>query len=238
MMVMRDFQNLKKRPPSNYFVIYGLENEDIMAWVIFLLGPPSTLYAGGVFRAILRFPGNFPMSPPSLQFTTSIWHPNIYRDGKVCITTLQTPPPDIELEKTVNFWRPVLGVDKALLSVVSLLSDPNADDPANSDAAREYEEEYDGFVQRCADLARRSRKEIPEDFVMPAVSSQPCATSTQTSEARNNFVEDIQYVYSDDDVEEQLTANEDEEESIEIESKKRGKDNSEDCHKEKKLRVD
>jgi ubiquitin-protein ligase len=52
------------------------------------------MYEGGVFQALLRFPETYPMDPPSLQFLTKIYHPNIYRDGKVCISTLQTPPPE------------------------------------------------------------------------------------------------------------------------------------------------
>lgn len=79
--------------------------------------------------------------PPSLQFLCQMYHPNIYRDGKVCITTLQTAKlddDDAAERDSSAYWRPVLGVEQALLSVVSLLSDPNTDDPANLDAAERY----------------------------------------------------------------------------------------------------
>jgi ubiquitin-protein ligase len=62
-----------------------------------------------------------------------IIHPNIYKDGKVCITSLQTAVPDNlrtkdSCPKNLN-WNPSIGVAGALLGVISLLSEPNFDDP-------------------------------------------------------------------------------------------------------------
>ncbi len=48
-------------------------------------------------------------------------------------------------EKAEERWRPVLGVEQILISVISMLSEPNVDSPANIDAAkqcRDFPEEY------------------------------------------------------------------------------------------------
>ena len=45
------------------------------------MGPDGTLFEGGMFRAVMEFPKDFPSMPPKMQFLTKMWHPNIYPDG-------------------------------------------------------------------------------------------------------------------------------------------------------------
>lgn len=91
----------------------------------------------GFFRAELRFPEDFPNNPPEMAFLSEMWHPNIYPDGKVCISILHPPGVDRfnEMESADERWRPILGVEQVLISVISLFSDPNDESPANIDAA-------------------------------------------------------------------------------------------------------
>jgi ubiquitin-conjugating enzyme E2 G1 len=72
-----------------------------------------------------------------MTFRTPIWHPNVYDDGKVCISILHPPGEDRfnENEKASERWRPILGVEQIIVSVISMLSDPNDESPANIDAA-------------------------------------------------------------------------------------------------------
>ena len=79
-----------------------------------IIGPPETLYEGGFFKCHLYFPQEYPLRPPVLKyvviniewlininysinccrFLTDIWHPNIEKDGKVCISILHEPGDD------------------------------------------------------------------------------------------------------------------------------------------------
>ena len=96
MQITREMTSLREDPESaqNCVTVTGpVSDDDPFTWIIHLLGPPSSLYENGIFQAILRFPKDYPYSPPSVQFTSSIIHPNIYKDGKVCITSLQTAVP-------------------------------------------------------------------------------------------------------------------------------------------------
>lgn len=61
----------------------------------------------------------------------------VYEDGRVCISILHPPGTDEmnELETQEERWRPIIGVEAILMSVVSMLADPNINSPANIDAA-------------------------------------------------------------------------------------------------------
>lgn len=148
-------------------VSVDLVNSNIQEWEIYVIGPPETPYENGIYKAHMRFPDEYPMKPPSIQFMCDMLHPNIYRDGKVCISTLQLGPDG--QDSVGHFWRPVLGIEQAILSVVSLLSDPNIDDPANTGAANLYKLHRTDFLQRCKNLANKSKSLVPSDFEFPKV---------------------------------------------------------------------
>ena len=56
-----------------------------------IIGPSDTLYEGGFFKCHLEFPQEYPLRPPKLKVITDIWHPNIERNGDVCISILHEP---------------------------------------------------------------------------------------------------------------------------------------------------
>ncbi|KAJ0675046.1 putative ubiquitin-conjugating enzyme E2, ubiquitin-conjugating enzyme/RWD [Helianthus annuus] len=63
---------------------------------------------GGFFNAIMTFPPNYPNSPPTVRFTSEVWHPNVYPDGKVCISILHPPGDDPNgYELASERWTPV-----------------------------------------------------------------------------------------------------------------------------------
>lgn len=86
-------------------------------------GPEGTCFEGGVFPAKLVFPPDYPLSPPKMKFTCEIFHPNIFSDGRVCISILHAPGDDpLGYELSAERWSPVQSVEKILLSVVSMLA--------------------------------------------------------------------------------------------------------------------
>ena len=140
----------------------GLEDDsDWFRWRVVFEGPPDTIYYGGLFTALLRFPEDFPNSPPEMRFLTEMWHPNIYADGRVCISILHPPGTDRfnDQERAEERWRPILGIEAILLSVISMLADPNLASPANIDAAVQMKNEPDIYKKRVRALVRRSVEE-------------------------------------------------------------------------------
>lgn len=135
-------------------VSIGYDDDNIFKWNVTILGPKDSPYEGGIFYAIMIFPQNYPLSPPTFQFTNNIFHPNIYTDGKVCISILHPPGEDRfnEQETADMRWRPVHTASSIILSIISLLSAPNDESPANVDAAkiwREDEKQFQEIVNKC-----------------------------------------------------------------------------------------
>ncbi|KAH0627782.1 hypothetical protein JD844_008118 [Phrynosoma platyrhinos] len=89
-----------------------------------------------LFQAHIKFPMDYPYSPPTFRFLTKMWHPNIYENGDVCISILHPPVDDPQSgELPSERWNPTQNVRTILLSVISLLNEPNTFSPANVDAS-------------------------------------------------------------------------------------------------------
>eukprot|EP00828_Plagiopyla_frontata_P009659 TRINITY_DN14999_c0_g1_i5.p2 TRINITY_DN14999_c0_g1~~TRINITY_DN14999_c0_g1_i5.p2 ORF type:complete len:136 (+),score=29.90 TRINITY_DN14999_c0_g1_i5:203-610(+) len=106
----------------------------------------------------MSFPDDFPNMPPVLQFKTDFFHPNIYPDGTVCISILHPPGKDEfnEMEDETERWRPVLGIEEILVSVISLIIEPNINSPANVDAAVMFRDNLAMYKKKVKELVRRS----------------------------------------------------------------------------------
>ena len=95
-------------------------------WEGIIVGPSGTPYEGGMFKLNIEFPPDYPYKGPKVTFDTSIYHCNINRAGQICLDILK------------DKWSPVLTIGKVLLSICSLLSDPNPDDPLSPSIAEEF----------------------------------------------------------------------------------------------------
>merc|ERR1719453_2236858 len=82
------------------------------------------------------------MKPPRVKFISKIWHPNVGHDGSICLDLLNTA------------WSPALTLERLILSIASLLTDPNPDSPMNGEAANLFKksrEQYDAKIRAlCA----------------------------------------------------------------------------------------
>lgn len=146
-----------------------LKDDDIFNWkVAIIVINPDSLYYGGYFLASMKFPSNYPYSPPSFQFTRPLYHPNIYADGKLCISILHAPGDDeMSGELAAERWSPAQRVESVLLSIISLLDDAETASPANVDAGVMLRNDLDGFKKRVKEDVEVSKKDIPNGFVMP-----------------------------------------------------------------------
>ena len=120
------------------------------------------------YKATMKFPKNYPYEPPDFRFNRPLWHPNIYADGRLCISILHQPGEDVMSgEASGERWSPVQRVESVLISVLSLLDDAETSSPANVDAGVQLRADPDGYKARVEQDKEKSKEDIPAGFVMP-----------------------------------------------------------------------
>lgn len=116
----------------------------------------------------MTFSNSYPYSPPTFRFLEPIFHPNIYSDGKLCISILHAPGEDEQSgESASERWSPLQGVESVLRSILLLLDDPEISSPANVDAGVMYRDNRTQYIAKARAAVEASKKDIPKDFVMP-----------------------------------------------------------------------
>ena len=106
------------------------------------MGPSNSPYNGGLFFLRINFPKDYPFKPPKVRFKTKVYHPNINNSGEICLDILK------------NQWSPALTTSKVLLSICSLLTDPNPDDPLVVDIANQYIKDKETFNRTAEEWTR------------------------------------------------------------------------------------
>ena len=114
-------KEMNMNPPTNCSA--GPINDNMTQWQATIMGPEGSPYHGGIFNLKIDFPENYPFKPPKVMFTTKIYHCNINSTGGICLDILK------------NQWSPALTISKVLLSICSLMDDPNPNDPLVSEIA-------------------------------------------------------------------------------------------------------
>lgn len=97
---------------------------------------------GLILRLILS--EEYPNKAPVVKFKTAMFHPNIYADGGICLDILQ------------NQWSPIYDVAAVLISIQSLLGEPNPNSPANSEAARMFVNDKREYNKRVKEVVEAS----------------------------------------------------------------------------------
>lgn len=169
--LQKQLQELTAAPPAGFRVEAP---NDIYEWVVWFCGPQDSPYAGGQYKALLSFPKDFPMKPPQFRIVTPFWHPNVYANGQFCISILHAPGEDDlnDEESALMRWTPVRTISSVLISIMSLLNDPDPSDsgaPANVEALVQFRKNNAEFRAKCAELARKSLTLLPPDFVPPSM---------------------------------------------------------------------
>lgn len=158
LLLRKQLKELTKNPVDGFSA--GLvDDSNIFDWQVTIIGPPDTLYEGGFFNARLTFPKDYPNQPPTCRFTSEMWHPNVFPDGRVCISILHSAGDDPHgYESASERWSPVQSVETIMISIISMLSSPNDESPANVDAAKEWREDRDGFKKKVSRIVRKSQE--------------------------------------------------------------------------------
>jgi len=139
--INKELQDLGRDPPAQCSA--GPVGDDLFHWQATIMGPPESPYQGGVFFLTIHFPTDYPFKPPKVAFTTRIYHPNINSNGSICLDILRSQ------------WSPALTISKVLLSICSLLCDPNPDDPLVPEIARIFKTDREKYTDLAREWTRK-----------------------------------------------------------------------------------
>lgn len=121
----------------------GPINDDLFHWEGSILGPEGSPYEGDIFFIELKFSNEYPFKPPLVSFQTRIYHCNVHTSGKICLDILK------------EHWSPALTIEKILLSISSLLTDPNPNDPLSPEIAHLMKTNYSEFEATAREWCRK-----------------------------------------------------------------------------------
>jgi len=109
---------------------------NLFSWIATILGPDDTPYAGLTFKLSFAFPPNYPYKAPEVLFKTPIYHPNVDFSGRICLDILK------------DKWTAAYNIQTVLLSLQSLLGEPNNASPLNGEAATLWDEDPAEFKRK------------------------------------------------------------------------------------------
>ncbi|KAG6898757.1 hypothetical protein C0993_004501, partial [Termitomyces sp. T159_Od127] len=95
-------------------------------------------YKGGCFLLTCELPPDYPRSPPEIRFVTFILHPNVSKQGKVCMAELS------------RLWSSDITLKEIFSLVYGLLLDPDLDSPLEIQASLKYYDDDGMFALAAA----------------------------------------------------------------------------------------
>lgn len=219
--LMLEYKGLQDEPVEG-FRVKLISDDDLFQWEVALFGPPDTLYQGGYFKACVKFPQDYPYNPPTVRFLSKVWHPNVYENGDLCISILHPPVDDPQSgELPCERWNPTQNVRTILLSVVSLLNEPNTFSPANVDASVMYrrwkdskgkDKEYENIIKKQVTASKPEAEK--DNVVVPLTMEEYCIKPKKKPSVPDNY--DMTDFYDDDyDIDDDYDDDEEEDEDQE-----------------------
>ncbi len=121
--------------------------EDLFVWKAEIEGPSESVYENCKYELKMVFPPEYPFKPPKVNFVTPIYHPNVMlTTGEICLDILK------------EAWAPIQSVRTIMLSVQSILKDPNPASALNHDAGRLLQDDPKAMRAKVLEMAAATSK--------------------------------------------------------------------------------
>ncbi|KAK3836634.1 MAG: ubiquitin-conjugating enzyme/RWD-like protein [Linnemannia elongata] len=135
--------DLNKNPIDNVSV-GPIDESNVLHWRGQIAGPANSPYKGGIFKLDIVFTTDYPFKPPKVKFLTKVYHPNIDEEGAICVALLKN-----------DQWKPATRISQVLKSLVTLLEQPNPDDPLMTDIAEIYSTDQAKFQKNAKEHTKK-----------------------------------------------------------------------------------
>lgn len=133
--LIKDIRDIKKNPLETDGIYYIHDDTNFMNGYALIIGPKDSMYFGGYYFFKINFPYDYPYSPPKLIFSTNDgitrFHPNLYKNGKVCLSILNTWRGEA--------WSSCQTIRSILLTLLVILDDkPLLNEPGFSEKSPDF----------------------------------------------------------------------------------------------------
>tara|TARA_B100000900_G_C20525268_1_gene693902 strand:+ start:324 stop:1064 length:741 start_codon:yes stop_codon:yes gene_type:complete len=134
--ILKDVLDIIKNPLTEHGIYYKHNSNNMLKAKAIIIGPEDTIYEYGIFEFDFTFPTDYPFSPPKLKYMTNDkhntrFHPNLYRNGKVCLSILNTWNGDQ--------WTSCQSISTVLLTLTTLFHNHSLlNEPGITDNHRDY----------------------------------------------------------------------------------------------------
>jgi ubiquitin-conjugating enzyme E2 D/E len=142
--ILNDLKNLSNHDIPDVIQNVEINESDIYAeHTIVLRGPKDTPFDNGYFKLSITMPVDYPFKPPKMKFLTRMYHPNITSDGTICIDILK------------DQWSSALRLNTVILSLSSLLANPNPNDPLVPEIANEFTHNRERYNKNVIEYVKK-----------------------------------------------------------------------------------
>lgn len=153
-----------------------------------ITGPPESPFSKGIFLLAINIPNRYPFEPPRVRFLTPVHHPNIDSAGRICLDTLKSPP--------AGSWSPAVSLPSLLLSIRTLMGEPNAEDGLVAEVTAQFKNDYEGWYQEAMLSAGKEATDAKlidreESAKQSILNNSECTTENNKKSASNIFVRKV-----------------------------------------------
>ncbi|MBI96716.1 hypothetical protein CL656_06195 [bacterium] len=133
--ILQDLKNIDSKLLNENNIYYYHDEENILKGYIMIIGPSDSLYEDGYYFFEINFTNNYPFEPPKVIFRTqdglTRFHPNLYKNGKVCLSLLNTWKGES--------WSSCQTLSTVLLTLVTLFTnEPFLNEPGVQKTYKDY----------------------------------------------------------------------------------------------------
>lgn len=138
-IMKKDFPSVNNDDMKSNGIYYFPEQSTVMKGLALIIGPGGTPYEGGYWFFSVQFSDNHPFEPPQVLTLTqdgrTRFNPNMYREGKVCLSLLGT-------WHQGDKWTSVQTLGSVLLSILGMVL---TDQPLRNEPCYSASEKHPAF---------------------------------------------------------------------------------------------